>query len=201
MTVTFTLCEADDKQMSKADDEAAPSKPEEDVGLPKRPELSGPQLQNALWRAVTAARPRELQTFLQEHRNHPRYNNVIDEPDEELDEDGGHVLIYSVKQGRDKGSTFGGKDFAQCITVLVEGGVDINYVDKAGKTALSWAVTLRCVNYITRLLKLGADLTKQDQDGLSPFHLCVQRGLKDIAIVMMDSNPKVTQMHDNDCSS
>lgn len=154
--------------------------------------LSKPQLEEALWMAVKAGKVKELQQFFVEQKDHPHLRAVLNSPYEEYDEDGGHVLCYCVKEGRDKGSTFGGKDYGSCIEVLVENGVDINFTDKAHKTALSWAVTLRYSNYVSRLLKLVPDASIQDQNGMSPFHIAVQRGHRDMAACILDHCPQVS---------
>ncbi|XP_052767081.1 ankycorbin-like isoform X3 [Mya arenaria] len=179
--------------MTDVGDTASPNKL--DVSEPqKRTELSGPQLQNALWRAVVTGRPRELLKFFQEQKGHPRLPEIINVTEDDYDEDGGNVLIYCVREGRDKGSVFGGKDYGQCISTLVEHGVDIDFKDKGGKTALSWAVTLKYTNYVGRLLKLGADIALVDQDGLSPFHIAVHKGLKEIASAMLDKDPEIADV-------
>lgn len=169
--------------MSGEDDvKAAPSKADA---------LSKPQLEEALWTNVKNGKAKELQQFFVEQKEHPNLADVIKTPYEDYDEDGGHVLIYCVKEGRDKGSVFGGKDYGSCITILVENGVDINFTDKGLKSALSWAVTSKYPNYVSKLMKLGADPNVLDQDGYSPFHLAIQLGYKDICSSIIEASPQV----------
>jgi ankyrin repeat protein len=161
---------------------------------PRKTDASVPQLENKLWKAVQEGKLKNLHTFINDYKEHDKFVQVLNDNDPEYEEDGGHVVIYCTKEGRDKGPTFSGKDFGACISLLVENGADINKKDMAQKTALSWAVTLKCPNYVTKLLKLGADVTMYDQDGNSPLHIAIYKGYKDIVNIILDFNPKVSKM-------
>ncbi|KAH3851293.1 hypothetical protein DPMN_093773, partial [Dreissena polymorpha] len=176
----------------------APGKPEPSEQDPhnRHPEWSAPQLENAFWRCVSAAKPRELETFLSEHRNHPKYAKVINQTCEEYDEDGGNALVYCIKEGRDKGATFGGKDFGACIDVLADNGVNVNSVDKHLKTPLSWAVTIKCPRYALKLMNKGADMKIVDHDEYNPFQLAIQRRQKDTVTAMLEADPKISSVKD-----
>lgn len=159
---------------------------------PKKTDASIPQLEDKLWKAVQEGKIKNLQNFINDYKVHDKFVYVLNDNDPEYEEDGGHVVIYCTKEGRDKGSTFSGKDFGGCISLLVENGADVDKVDMARKTALSWAVTLKYPNYVSRLLKLGADLSIYDQDGNSPLHIAIYKGFKDIVNIILDFNPKVS---------
>ena len=154
--------------------------------------LSKTQLEEELWVTVKNGKVKDLQQFFEEQKGHPHLQRVLNDPYEDFDEDGGHILIYCVKEGRDKGPYFGGKDFGACLTVLVQNGVDTNITDMGLKTALSWTVTLKYPNYVSKLLKLGADVCIFDQDGYSPFHLAIELGYKDMCACMIEASPQVS---------
>lgn len=162
-----------------------------DKDKPSRLEASIPQLENKLWKAVRDGKVKNLQKFIDDYKDHDKFQHVLNNNDPDYDEDGGHVVIYCVKEGREKGSTFGGRDHGACMSLLVKNGADVNRTDMAHKTALSWAVTFKYNSYASRLLHLGADVSIYDQDGNSPLHIAVYRGYKDIVASFLDSDPKV----------
>ncbi|XP_045163885.2 ankycorbin-like isoform X5 [Mercenaria mercenaria] len=164
---------------------------------PRKTEASIPQLEDKLWKAVQAGKVKNLQIFIDDYKEHDKFNQVLNGNDPEYDEDGGHVVIYCTKEGRDKGPSFGGRDYGSCLSLLVESGADVNKTDMAQKTALSWAVSLKYPNFTSRLLKLGADVSIYDQDGNSPLHIAIYRGYKDIVASILEVNPKVANLRDN----
>lgn len=163
----------------------------EEDKTPRQPEIPITQLEDRLWKIVTDGKIKNLQAYVEEFKTHAKFKKALNSEEYEYDEDGGNAVVYCVKVGRDKGSSFGGKDHGACITTLVENGTDIDHVDKANRTALSWAVYLRYHNYVNRLLKLGADVSITDQDGCNPFHIAVQSGSKDIVNCIIDHDKKV----------
>lgn len=159
---------------------------------PKKLEVSVTQLEDKLWKAVTNGKVKYLQQFFDDYKHHDKLEQVLNDNDPEYDEDGGHVVIYCTKEGRDKGSSFGGRDHGACLSLLVRSGADINNTDKAHRTALSWAVSLRYQNYVSRLLQLGANLAIFDQDGQSPLHIAIYRGYRDIVASILDFDQEVS---------
>lgn len=140
------------------------------------PETPVFQLEDSIWKIVTHGKAKELQKFFQQHEGHSKFN--IDCANQEYDEDGGNVVIQCVKEGRDRSSF--GRDHFTCLKILVENGADLNFQDKAKRTALSWAVYLKYPVTVTKLVELGAKIDVFDQDELTPFHVAVQHGYRDM---------------------
>ncbi|KAL4238675.1 Ankyrin repeat [Mactra antiquata] len=154
------------------------------------------QLEDKLWKIVTEGKVKNLLAYINEFKTHTKFKTALNSVDPEYDEDGANIVSYCVKVGRDKGSSFTGKDHGSCLAILVENGANINHKDKANRTPLSWAVYLRYHNYVNKLLKLGADVTIPDQDGYNPFHLAVQSGSKDIVTAIIDNDKKIIDIAD-----
>nr|KAG5694312.1 hypothetical protein BaRGS_035180 [Batillaria attramentaria] len=55
-------------------------------------------------------------------------------------------------------------------------GVDVNYFDESGSTALMYAAYSNHAACITALLERGADLTATNEDHLTAFDLAVAQG-------------------------
>ncbi|XP_078316219.1 uncharacterized protein LOC111129666 isoform X11 [Crassostrea virginica] len=139
------------------------------------------ELMEKMWSAVETGKDKELRKFFNqnEERDIP-----VNRDNEEFDEDGGHVLIFCVKEGCSRGNSFG-RDFVQCVRILLTNeDLDINVQDKSERTALHWAVLGKNVNFCTLLMNAGADPTIEDHDGLSPFHIAIQKGYKDILKIL-----------------
>jgi len=60
------------------------------------------------------------------------------------------------------------------ISVLLDGGADIQAQDKNGAAPLHRAVRTRCAAAVRYLLQAGADPTLRNHSGSTPFHLAVQ---------------------------
>ena len=141
------------------------------------PETPVYQLVESIWKIVTHGKVKELRNFFEKNEGHSKFN--VDCRNEDYDEDGGNVVIQCVKEGRDRGAAFGRDHFA-CLGVLVENGADLNFQDKAKRTALSWAVKRKYSVTVTKLLELGAKSDVFDQDEQTPFHIAVQHGYRDM---------------------
>lgn len=166
-----------------------------EIKTPNKLEVSVTQLEDKLWKAVTDGKVKSLQQFFDDYKDHDKLEQVLNDNDPEYDEDGGHVVIYCTKEGRDKGSSFGGRDHGACLSLLVRSGADINKTDMAHMTALSWAVSLRYQHYVSRLLQLGAKLAIYDQDGQSPLHIAIYRGYKEIVASILEFDHKVSSSY------
>ena len=153
------------------------------------PETPVKELVGSIWKIVTHGKIKELQKFFQLHEGHSKFN--IDCRNEEYDEDGGNVVIQCVKVSRDR--TLFGKDHFGCLKLLVENGADLNFQDKAKRTALIWAVYLKYPVTVTKLVELGAKIDVFDQDDQTPFHVAVHHGYKDmVELFTAGGNKEVT---------
>ena len=155
------------------------------------PETPVGQLVESIWKIVTHGKAKELQKFFQQHEGHSKFN--IDCKNDEYDEDGGNVLIQCVKLGRDRTSF--GRDHFSCLKILVENGADLNFQDKAKRTALCWAVYLKYSVTVTKLVELGAKIDVFDQDDQTPFHVAVQRGYKEMVELFTTGGNKGVSVH------
>ena len=59
---------------------------------------------------------------------------------------------------------------------LIEGGVDVTSMNEKEETALHWAAAFRNVNWIKRLLIVGANIEATDVDGMTPLGFAVYYG-------------------------
>ncbi|XP_021361278.1 trichohyalin-like isoform X4 [Mizuhopecten yessoensis] len=149
---------------------------EEDDDQEPAPLISQQALKDRLWTIVTEGKFKDLKKFFHIFRK----NDVpLDDFNDDFDEDGGNVLMQCVKEGCDRGNSFG-RDYIKCIRLLIEKGTSTDDQDKAGRTPLHWAVFSKNVNFVNELIESGADPTIRDQDGMDPFHLSIIIGAKEI---------------------
>ncbi|XP_048733464.1 titin homolog isoform X3 [Ostrea edulis] len=145
------------------------------------------ELMEKMWTAVETGKDKELRKFFSQHGDR---DIPVNRDNEEFDEDGGHILIFCVKEGCSRGNSFG-RDFVQCVRILLNSDkLDIDVQDKSERTALHWAVLGKNANFCSLLKNAGADPTIEDHDGLSPFHIAVQKQYKDILKILSNGQDK-----------
>lgn len=145
------------------------------------------ELMEKMWTAVETGKDKELRKFFSQHGDR---DIPVNRDNEEFDEDGGHILIFCVKEGCSRGNSFG-RDFVQCVRILLNSDkLDIDVQDKSERTALHWAVLGKNANFSSLLKNAGADPTIEDHDGLSPFHIAVQKQYKDILKILSNGQDK-----------
>lgn len=163
--------------------------PEEDENeensIPKVPKQV---LKDKLWKIVDEGKPSELKAFFSTYEK-GQTEIPINEVDLDYDEDGGHVLMYCVKEGCDRAPSKG-RDHVECARILVDKGAVVNQQDKAERTPLNWAVLHKHTSFVSTLMQLGADPTLCDHDGISPFHLAIQLGSKDCVQMLSSDQEK-----------
>jgi ankyrin repeat protein len=76
------------------------------------------------------------------------------------------------------------------VKLLVEHGVDINAVNKKGKTALMFAVESRQIRLINYLLEAGADINVADANGLTALRMAKENYSEDIVTLLRQYNKK-----------
>ncbi|KAK3093037.1 hypothetical protein FSP39_010347 [Pinctada imbricata] len=130
----------------------------------------------SIWRTISEGKNKDVQKIFEafEDRNIP-----IHDINEDFDPDGGHLLIFCVKNGCVKGNG-SGRDFIQCARILIEKGIDLDIQDKAERTALHWSVFYRNTAFVSLLVNAGADVDIFDHDGHTPFIAAVMAGHCDI---------------------
>ncbi|MEM7363345.1 MAG: ankyrin repeat domain-containing protein [Pseudomonadota bacterium] len=62
----------------------------------------------------------------------------------------------------------------QTLTILLQGGADVDLADSNGATALHRAVRTRCADAVRSLVSYGADVEARNKSGSTAFHLAVQ---------------------------
>ncbi|KAL5009293.1 hypothetical protein ScPMuIL_014874 [Solemya velum] len=147
-----------------------------------------------LWSLVNDGKSGPLRKFLAENidKSTLDFKHVRDD----LSGDGENVVIQCVKKlGGSKPSGFG-HDHVACIRCLEEHGVDLGYRDRAGRTALHWAVSNKNVLLVKGLLQLKVDKTIFDDDGLTPFHIAVQVGSKECVDILAEHDDKILDSQD-----
>ncbi|KAL5582495.1 hypothetical protein UlMin_014937 [Ulmus minor] len=81
---------------------------------------------------------------------------------------------------------------------LLEQGVDIDFVDKDGLTALHTAVIGKKEAVISHLLRRGASPRVKDRDGATPLHYAVQVGAMQTVKLLMQYNVDVNAADNED---
>nr|XP_034325555.1 titin homolog isoform X16 [Crassostrea gigas] len=168
-------------------EETERSESSERIGQDEETKASIAELMENMWTAVETGKDKELRKFFSknEERDIP-----LNRDNEEFDEDGGHILIFCVKEGCSRGNSFG-RDFVQCVRILLNNdNLDIDVQDKSERTALHWAVLGKNTQFTSLLMKAGADPTIHDHDGLSPFHIAVQKGYKELLKILACNQDK-----------
>lgn len=168
-------------------EETERSESSERTGQDEETKASIAELMENMWTAVETGKDKELRKFFSknEERDIP-----LNRDNEEFDEDGGHILIFCVKEGCSRGNSFG-RDFVQCFRILLNNdNLDIDVQDKSERTALHWAVLGKNTQFTSLLMKAGADPTIHDHDGLSPFHIAVQKGYKELLKILASNQDK-----------
>ena len=80
---------------------------------------------------------------------------------------------------------------------MLDGGMPIDIVDRAGMTALQWAAMLKQTDVIHKLLQRGADVNKRDRDdGRTALHYSARKNNTD-AIRLLLQNGASTTIKDN----
>lgn len=80
------------------------------------------------------------------------------------------------------------------VNNLVQSGIGVNEVDDRGRgfTSLHYAVVNEQAEICNTLLKAGADLNVQDDNGHTPLHLAAGSGLTQIGKILIDNGADLT---------
>ena len=85
------------------------------------------------------------------------------------------------------------------VKAFIEKGTDVNTKDKAGLTALQWAIPQNHKDVAAFLIDKGAAINVRDKRGQTPFHQACLRGRKDMAEFLIskgaDVNTKANTWH------
>lgn len=154
----------------KRDEETKENKPQ--------PQYTRKELQDQLWKTVGEGHSDSLTKLLNEAKDFPNLEELLNEENADFDEDGNNLLLYCIKEGCDSGPSIG-RHFHKCVDILIGNNVNINHMNKAGHTPLFEAVFYKNTHYITTLLNHKAETGRVDQDGIDPFHLAIHLGYKD----------------------
>ncbi|CAI9744116.1 repeat, PH and SEC7 domain containing secG-like isoform X17 [Octopus vulgaris] len=73
------------------------------------------------------------------------------------------------------------------IAFLIESGANMDMSDKAGLTALHYAVISRKIDAVASLVSRGANVNKQDSWGNTPLHWAVWNNYEDVVKVLLSS--------------
>lgn len=85
----------------------------------------------------------------------------------------------------------------KCMDKLLENGLDIDYVDKNGYTALHMAVIGKKEAVIIHLLRKGANPNARDPDGATPLHYAIQVGSLHMVKLLIKYNVDVNAADDD----
>ncbi|XP_071164984.1 uncharacterized protein [Mytilus edulis] len=154
----------------KRDEETKENKPQ--------PQYTRKELQDQLWKTVGEGHSDSLTKLLNEAKDFPNLEELLNEENADFDEDGNNLLLYCIKEGCDSGPSIG-RHFHKCVDILIGNNVNINHMNKAGHTPLFEAVFYKNTHYITTLLNHKAETGRFDQDGIDPFHLAIHLGYKE----------------------
>lgn len=90
------------------------------------------------------------------------------------------------------------EDHLACVKLLLDDGVDINYKDRYGVTALMTACKSSTLSTVELLLSRGADVNSSDNDGWSPLFYAVNRGEIDIIQAVLKFQADVDKLDKRD---
>ncbi|KAL3873335.1 hypothetical protein ACJMK2_036467 [Sinanodonta woodiana] len=144
-------------------------------------------LEKAVWHITKEHKPKKLESLFSENKDKTFNINALDE---DLDEDGGNVLIYCIKEGGRIGKKTISKECIACCSLLLENGAGVNHKDHFGRTALFWSVGFKCSQLVELLMKFKADPTVEDQDGKNALEVAIQLGAKECVQAILENEPQ-----------
>jgi len=97
--------------------------------------------------------------------------------DLDLEDDSGHTMLYRVRTNMN------------LVRALIDGGVDVNYRNANGNTALHLAALNVSSQLFNELRKLGAKLDVVNDDGETPDYIAVKNGL--VTVIHNLSNNRI----------
>ena len=76
---------------------------------------------------------------------------------------------------------------------MLDGGMPVDIVDRAGMTALQWAAMLKQTDVIHKLLQRGADVNKRNRyDGLTALHWSAMNDRTDAIRLLLENGASTT---------
>ena len=100
-------------------------------------------------------------------------------------DDGSNVLIFGLEKGLIS---------VEVIDYLICLGIDINYRNKFGKTALCKAAKYSNIDVVKHLLKFGASFTMNKDCCAEEFLIALKRGSFDIADLIVDCDKRTSEL-------
>lgn len=176
-------------QIPEEDETKSEGKKEESEEDDAKPKYTRKELKDKIWKIVGEGHSDALKTLLAEVTDFDNLEEILNEENSEVNEDGDNLLSYCIKEGCDRGPSWG-HHFHKCAEILIEHNVDVNHHNKAGQTPLYEAVFHKDTSYITLLLHHGAESDRFDQDGVDPLHLAIHLGYKECFRLLVENQPK-----------
>lgn len=102
--------------------------------------------------------------------------------------------------GRGKSALFEAikRNDIELVSVLLEKGSDVNYVDFNGETSLFYAAAIGNIEIARLLIEFGADLNARSSDSRTPLHNAALQGHRDMTNLLFDSGALLSVADNSD---